>query len=116
MNKQKSFKRSFVLPADAMDKLRQIQMKQALDNPSQALIFAIQFCHEKLFSTQNQAEPSELISLIKRVLVIEKFILREQAISHGGKLSLTEESKAYLSQLNTEIKDYLKTKVDFFNE
>lgn len=109
---EKGIRRSFVLPPDTLRCLQDIQKKQAHDNLSEALRFAVKTCHERLNEKTQAPASREVVTLLRKILVIEKFILAELGKLHpDGEPELTAQGQAYLENLNNKIKKYLSEKV-----
>ncbi len=107
---------SFVLPPVIEKQLLEIKTAADLENPSAAMRHCIQVAHQSLKAaspeTASAAKPGQLdtegLKFLKKVLILEKFILVEISKLHNGKAVLTSEGQAYLEELNRKVKENLK--------
>lgn len=99
-------RRSFVVPPEIDEMMRQIQEAQRLANPSEAFRFCVAFTFERLSQPEPTTKDGQLLTLFKKNNALLRYLLIEVIKIHDGNESLSQQGQQYLKKLVQEIKSY----------
>ena len=109
--KNGAVRRSFVLPAEIVQALEQIQIAQGFENISEALRYSVVYTYDRLSQAEPHPQNDRMMKFLFENHTLLKFLLIEIVKAHGGR-DWNESEQLYVKKLNKHIKSYLKERED----